>query len=240
MIQPRADTHRAMTRLSLSLSLILAGLLGSAAPAAAQSGTYRALGTEPFWSVDIGGGRMVYRDPENNRVVVRTPRAISTVDGRVYRSRRLIVRIQTGRSCSDGMSDRTYADTVRVTLDGRELEGCGGAILVPTSLAETSWEIVSINGRRVPGGRQYELDFQRDRLTGRAGCNSFSGPYRVGRDGFQAGPLAMTRMACPGLAMQHEQAVSRILAGRVRLYYPDGLTMIMRSAAGEIRLRKQG
>ena len=51
----------------------------------------------------------------------------------------------------------------------------------------------------------------------------------------------MTRMACPGPAMQHEQAVSRILAGRVRLYYPDGQTLVMRGGSGgEIRLKRTG
>ena len=29
------------------------------------------------------------------------------------------------RPCSDGMSDRTYPDTVNVTVDGRAYRGCG-------------------------------------------------------------------------------------------------------------------
>lgn len=219
--------------------LLAAALTALAGPAAAQDGgAYRALGTEPFWSVTIGGGRMVYDDPEGRRISVRTPRAQPMRLGRRYRTNRLSVTIFRGRECSDGMSDRRYADTVRVTVDRRQLEGCGGTILAPETLADTSWEIAAIDGRRVPGGERYQLRFEANRMSGRAGCNSFSGSYRVGRDGFQAGPLAMTRMACPGPAMEHEQAVSRILAGRVRLYYPDGSTLIMRGESGEIRLRR--
>ena len=227
-----------MNRIMLHRILIAAGVLASASPALAQRVDYRAAGTEPFWSVTIGGGRMTYDDPARRRISVQAPRAISTVDGRVYRTRRLIVRVSAGQSCSDGMSDRIYADTVRVTVNGRELRGCGGAILPPATLAETSWEIVSIAGQRVRGGERYRLVFSSNRISGQAGCNRFGGPYRVGSDGLQAGPLMMTRMACPGPAMQHEAAVNRILAGRVRLYYPDGQTLIMRGTGGEIRLRR--
>lgn len=225
-------THRAL--------LIFAALAAPAAAHAQGGSSYRALGTEPFWSMTIDGARIVYDDAEGKRVTVRTPVARPSFNGRRYVTRRLSVDI-TRQQCSDGMSDRIYADTVRVTVDGRALEGCGGAILPPASLAHTSWEIVAINGAGVPGGEQYRMQFTDGQLTGKAGCNGFGGAYRVGRDGFQAGPLAMTRMACPGPRMQHEQAVSRILSGRVRLYYPDGQTLVMRGVdGGEIRLRRIG
>ena len=221
--------------------LIAATALTLAGPAIAQGDApYQARGTEPFWSVTIGGGRIVYSDPEGRRVAVRTPVARPSFNGRRYVTRRLVVDI-TRQQCSDGMSDLLYADTVRVTVNGRALQGCGGAILPPATLQDTSWEILSINGSRVAGGELYQIAFAANQLSGRAGCNSFSGRYQVGRNGFQAGPLAMTRMACPGPAMQHEQAVSRILAEPVRLYYPDGRTLVMRGASGgEIRLRRGG
>lgn len=213
-------------------------LLTAAGSAAAQpSAPYRAVGTEPFWSVTIDRGRMTYDDPEGRRVSVRTPRARPMRLGRRYETPRLSVTILRGQECSDGMSDRRYADRVRVHVDGRRLEGCGGAVLAPATLANTSWEMVSINGRAVPGGERYRVEFGTDRISGKAGCNSFGGAYRVGRDGFQAGPLAMTRMACPGPAMEHEQAFARLLAGRVRLLYPQG-DLVMRGTAGEVRLRR--
>lgn len=228
-----------MSRSLFAAAAVLIGAAAAPAPASAQV-PYRALGTEPFWSVTIGGGRIVYDDAERRRVSVRTPVARPSFNGRRYFTRRLTVDIAR-QKCSDGMSDRIYADTVRVMVDGRSLQGCGGAILPPETLAHTNWEMVSINGGRVPGGERYRLAFTDNSLTGRAGCNGFGGSYRVGRDGFQAGPLAMTRMACPGPAMQHEQAVSRILTGRVRLYYPDAETLVMRSVdGGEIRLKRTG
>jgi heat shock protein HslJ len=221
-------------------SLLLAfGIVAVAAPAAAQP-TYRALGTEPFWSITIGGGRIVYDDAEGRRVSVATPRPmIPRYLGRQYETPRLYVDIHTGQPCSDGMSDRRYADTVRVIVDGRRLEGCGGAILPPATLAGTSWRIESINGHAVPGNSdRYRMAFEANRLTGRAGCNRFSGPYSVDSDGFQAGPLMMTRMACPGPAMAHERGVAELLRGRVRLSHPDGETLVMRVSAREIRLKR--
>ncbi|HEY0326344.1 MAG TPA: META domain-containing protein [Allosphingosinicella sp.] len=230
-----------MIRFSTIAAALVAGTILSAAPLQAQPSraSYRALGTEPFWSVTVQGGRMVYEDAERRRVSVRVGRPMPMRLGYRYDTRRLSMTVFRGRECSDGMSDRRYADTVRVRVDGRSLEGCGGAILPPATLADTSWRIVTINGADVSGQDRYEMRFEADRMSGRAGCNSFNGTYRVSSDGFQAGPLAMTRMACPGARMEHEQTVSRILAGRVRLYYPDGDTLLMRGVGGgEIRLRR--
>lgn len=219
-------------------TLLAAAALFAASPAVAQpAGSYRALGTEPFWSLAIEGGRIVYEDAEGRRLSVATPRPRPMRLGRRYATPRLTVTILRGQRCSDGMSDRLYGDTVRVRVDKRLLSGCGGAILPPVTLANTVWEMVTIDGRAVPGGQQYRIEFGADRISGRAGCNQFSGTYRLGRDGFQAGPLGMTRMACPGPAMQHEQAVGRILASRVRLTYPSG-DLLMRGPAGEVRLKR--
>jgi uncharacterized membrane protein len=222
--------------------LMIAGLAAlSPAPLLAQSGPYRAVGTEPFWSVTIADGRIVYDDAERRRVSVRAPAARPSFNGRRYVTRRLVVDI-TRQRCSDGMSDRIYPDTVRLTVDGRDLSGCGGAPLAagpPASLAGTSWRMLSIDGADVSRQDGYVIAFQSDRLNARPGCNSISGGYRVAREGFQAGPLAMTRMACPGPRMQHEQAAARLLRGRLRLYYPDAETLVMRGESGEIRLQRR-
>ena len=198
--------------------------------------TYRALGTEPFWSVTLADGRLVFEDVEDRRIVAEDVRLRATSNGRRYESARVVLDI-THERCSDGMSDRIYADTVRALVDGQELRGCGGSILPPETLADTAWQITHIGGEDVSGREGYFLNFESNRMSGRAGCNSISGAYRVSSDGLRAGPLAMTRMACPG-RMEHEQELGRILSGTVRLYYPDGDTLIMRGEAGEIRLRR--
>jgi heat shock protein HslJ len=217
---------------------IVALFAAAPAPAVAQ-GPYRALGTEPFWDLTIDGRSLTFNTPEpGTRVRVAAPRPRLSRGGRSYWTRRMQVTITRAEPCSDGMSDFMYPDTVRVVVDGTRYEGCGGAVLPPETLAQTNWRIVSIAGTDVSRLDGYELDFENDRMSGRAGCNRFSGPYRVTRDGFQAGALAMTRMACPGAAMRHEQAVSRILGGRLRLTYPDGRTLVMTGPQGTLRLRR--
>lgn len=215
-------------------------LLALLASACATTGTpeetsYRALGTEPFWSVTIAEGRMTYDSPEGG-FSVPAPRVRETGDGRRYEMRRITLDIWAVE-CSDGMSDRRYPETVRATVDGRTLSGCGGASLPPATLADTNWSIVEIGGTTVSGER-YSMQFIADRMSGQAGCNRFSGGYTLAGDTLTPGALAMTRMACPGPAMTHEQQASRILSGPVRVTYPDGDTLVLTGADGAIRLRR--
>ena len=87
-------------------------------------GDYRAIGTEPFWDLTIGRD-LVFTDRGNNVSVAEpTPPVRSGFAGETYPGRRLRVNI-VHAPCSDGMSDRTYPDTVNVTVDGRAYRGCG-------------------------------------------------------------------------------------------------------------------
>lgn len=146
--------------------------------------------------------------------------------------------------CSDGMSDRRFADTVRVTADGRALSGCGGDILPPEALAGTNWAIVEIGGEAV-SGELYHLSFTGDQVSGQAGCNRFTGGYRQADGTLTVGGLAMTRMACVspdgaagGDPMAHERRFGEILGVPVRISFPDGDTLVLTGANGEVRARR--
>ncbi len=167
---------------------------------------------------------------------MRAPAPRETGDGRIYRTRRLTLYVWHGE-CSDGMSDRRYAETVRATVDGRTLNGCGGAILAPAALAETSWSIVAIDGAAVSGDL-YRLQFDAGRLSGQAGCNRFSGPYSVSGETLTPGPIISTRMACPEPRMAHERRALRVLGGPVRISFPDGDMLVLTGNGGSIRLRR--
>ena len=215
-----------------SLPLLLVGCATMAEP---DEEDYHALGTEPFWSIAIEGGRMTYDSPEG-RFSVRTPAPQELGDGRIYETRRITLQISHGE-CSDGMSDRRYAQTVRAVVDGRALEGCGGAILPPETLADTSWSIVAIDGETV-SGEAYRLQFDAERLSGQAGCNRFSGPYRLAGDTLTPGPIMSTRMACPGPRIEHERRALGVLGGPVRVSFPDGDTLLLTGNGGAVRLRR--
>jgi hypothetical protein len=73
--------------------------------------TYRAIGTEPFWDLEIGR-ELIFTDRGNSvSVSDPAPTPIQGTAGPIYRTPRLEVNI-THRQCNDGMSDRSYPDTV--------------------------------------------------------------------------------------------------------------------------------
>ena len=108
------------------LPLPLAALLGGCVTVPPPPATlYRAVGTEPFWSLLIDQQHLTFTQPEAAPVTQPTPRVIVAFAGEIYQTPRINVNIVHVR-CSDGMSDRTYPDKVQVTVDGRQFNGCGG------------------------------------------------------------------------------------------------------------------
>ncbi len=103
------------------LGLLLAGC--ATLPDTAES--YRAVGTEPFWSITIEHGRMTYASPEGG-FSVPAPRGQELGDGRLWETRRITLQT-SNEACSDGMSDTNYNQSVRAVVDGRTLHGCGNA-----------------------------------------------------------------------------------------------------------------
>jgi heat shock protein HslJ/uncharacterized membrane protein len=184
--------------------------------AAADPETYHALGTEPFWAVSIGGGRISYQpnigEPEWS---VPAPAPVAFPGGRQYRTDRLTVTIVRGL-CSDGMSDRIYADTVTVDVDGRKWLGCGVPIDDPDFLSGTRWSIAAIDGRPVAGD-DYFLDFERGRVSGGAGCNHFAGEYAMDAVTLSAREVVATEMACGAPRMGHERRVLELLRAPLSL-----------------------
>lgn len=216
-----------------------AALAACATPAEnneASEDAYRALGTEPFWSVTIADGQMRYETPDSRDLIVPAPQPRTTFNGHRYETAHLTVDV-THSPCSDGMSDRRYADTVRVIAHGRALNGCGGEILPPTSLADTSWAIVDIGGEAVSGER-YTMQFAADRLSGQAGCNLFGGGYALAGETLTPGMIVATQMACPEPAMTHEARMLETLRGPLTVSFPDGDTLVLTGNGGAIRLRR--
>lgn len=86
---------------------------------------------------------------------------------------------------------------------------------LPTSeLVETAWTLVEVNGAVVDAAatnRTPTLTLDADgRASGNGGCNQFGGEYELTGSTLRFGPLAMTRMACPG-RMEIETAYAAAL-----------------------------
>lgn len=91
---------------------------------------FRAVGNEPGWFLEIDQEkwmRLLYAYGER---MASTPVPMPTLDAGVTRyqssgdGHTLDVKISDG-PCSDGMSDQMYPLTVAVSIDGRDLRGCG-------------------------------------------------------------------------------------------------------------------
>ena len=98
-----------------------------AVPTPVPSKHFQALGTEPFWSVEVLPGKLRYSSPEQPEGIAFA--ATATGLGSVYSytgtmaGAKVRLIITPGR-CSDGMSDRTYAYTAVLTIGDRALRGC--------------------------------------------------------------------------------------------------------------------
>lgn len=75
------------------------------------------------------------------------------------------------------------------------------------SLSGTSWTIVSINRFPTVANAQPTTDFSADgKVSGNAGCNTFSGTYTVTGDNISVSPLVSTRMACASADITTQEA----------------------------------
>lgn len=95
------------------------------------AGDVNLLGTEPFWGVEMTGGRI--RIAGVDRPEMTAPRTSPAVQGTTATwttttddGQPLVITVMD-TDCSDGMSDRTYPLTARVQIGMETLNGCGAS-----------------------------------------------------------------------------------------------------------------
>ena len=88
----------------------------------------RALGTEPFWGVEITPDALIYTRVD--QPTQRAPNHGATVQGTVAtfasstNLNKALNVVLIATECSDGMSDRTYPLTAKVEIGDDTLTGC--------------------------------------------------------------------------------------------------------------------
>lgn len=223
------------------------------APYPGGPASYRAIGTEPFWDLEIGG-ELVFTD-RGNGISVRQPAPlpIATSNGETWRTPRIQATVTRIR-CSDGMSDRTYPDTVEVLVDGRRYRGCGaptawfastderGMPVPPAAgnappLERTRWRVVALNGRPTPPAGDFGLDFEDGRLSARFGCNGMGGGYRQRGATLTVSGLVGTQMACPDMSFETQGSAILMKPMTVRLIAPDRISLA--NSVGTIELARR-
>jgi len=101
----------------------------------------RALGTEPFWSVELTGTEMVYTSPDPPEQRARQPEPVvqgttATYEGETAAGSAMRVTL-IATECSDGMSDRIYPLTAIVKLGDLDLTGCAASTAAMMTAGES-------------------------------------------------------------------------------------------------------
>jgi heat shock protein HslJ/uncharacterized membrane protein len=202
-------------------------LAGSAAAAAADSLTAR--GNEPFWRLDIGPGELSFELLGKGPAVSAPIRSRDVADGHP----RILAMASGGplevtviqRPCADTMTGMPFPVGVEVTYGGQRYTGCGGEIM---TAIEGGWRVIRIEGAQPPEGVTVTVMFGRDgQVSGRSGCNRYSGGYTLTGEGLTIGPLATTRMACPPPGMETEQQVLGLLGKVTRVTPGENGQMVL-------------
>ena len=165
----------------------------------------------------------------------------------------------TQRACPDPVSAQaaafmdalTRARALRVDAERLLLLGPDGIVLAtlapqPTTLAGTKWQVTAFNNGRqavisVDGGTTVTMAFGPDgRVSGSAGCNTYTGPYTMGGTKLTLGPTAATRRVCatPDRIMEQEQQFLKALE-TVATARAEGDRLELRSAEGAIAITLQ-
>jgi len=117
--------------------------------------------------------------------------------------------------------------------------GCETAMTDPQDggdeqLTRQDWVAQTIDGKPVVNPGKVTLAFVEGRVSGRAGCNLYSGPVEFGKGTIKVGTLISTKMACmePGV-MQQESAYLNALrsAQRYSIGGDEKLTIDTQSGA---------
>lgn len=99
------------------------------APVSDFSGDFDLVGTEPFWNLKLRGGTdLILTRPDSDTVVAHAAGAEMQAGKAIWRAKAesgapLTATIRVGE-CSDGMSDRSYAMSAEIEIEGRIYVGC--------------------------------------------------------------------------------------------------------------------
>jgi len=117
--------------------------------------------------------------------------------------------------------------------------GCETAMTDPTdggddALTHQDWLAEAIVGKAVINPGKVTLAFVEGRVSGRAGCNLYSGPVEIGKGTIKIGTLISTKMTCaePGLMQQEGIYLNALrLAQRYNIGADEKLTIETQAGA---------
>lgn len=214
-------------------------------------GYFKAIGTEPFWSLEISEEMIRFQGIEaENEFLVPHSEPIYAMDANVklYRanteSGEMEVTIRK-QSCSDGMSDQQHDYKVDINLKRNNLKdainysGCGNYI-ADYRLFDI-WLLEELEGKKVTLANFakeipiIEINSSEKRFSGHGGCNRISGTIFQERELLRFTNIISTKMACGETNMENRflnalqsSTGYKIKNNRLHLTNPDGKKVIFK------------
>jgi len=132
---------------------------------------------------------------------------------------------------------RTQRFLIVITmLGGLALAACASSSSPSTTslpLDGTGWLLVTLNGKPALTETQVTLNFESGQLSGRDGCNRFSGGFEASDGKFSVGQnLASTMMACPEPIMKQAAEFTQALT-QAAAYQNDGKQLTLLGSDGK-------
>jgi heat shock protein HslJ len=224
---------RGMKQIVMSGIFTLAACQTAAPPEPAPEVYFTARGNEPGWIVRFDAKNIAFEgDYGATQISVPKPEGRPSFNGMRYVTDKLAVDV-THATCTDGMSEQRYAETVTVLANDKEHKGCGGRNLPPESLDQTSWTLVMIEQIPVLKDVPTALRFADGRVSGSGGCNSISGSYKTKGSVIIFSDMIATEMACAEKQMTQEAKLLSLLNGKVTARYTVNGDLILANESGQ-------
>ena len=211
---------------------------------------FKAVGTEPFWGIEISDDSIKFTTPEekdNFSLSYEKPQKAMDANVIFYRAKsdniNLEITIQQEK-CSDGMSDKVFDYSVKVSLkrgDQKELllNGCGNYII--DYRLHDIWALEELEGKKInpedfkKGAPNLEIFAEEARFSGLAGCNRMGGKLFSEKDLLRFTDVFTTEMMCDNYETEKTlvkalQSTTRYELKENRLYLlnPDGTKAIFK------------
>lgn len=114
------------------------------------------------------------------------------------------------------------------------LSACGSSAGNNTPLPGTKWELTSLNGAAPVKGTSLTLFFGNDdKANGNAGCNNFSGTYKVSGSSLAFSQMVSTMMACAPAVNDQEQSFLQAL-GDTKSFESSADKLTLKDGSGNV------
>ena len=99
-------------------------------------------------------------------------------------------------------------------------------------LTRVDWVAETINGKSVIEPGRVTLSFSEGRVSGRSGCNLYSGPVEYGQGTLKVGALISTKMACMANGVMQQESAYLTTLEAARSYANQNNRLVISTPAG--------